>query len=181
MKLLFCSMDFEKVLLEKQSKPKMLEVKQYVLESPELMDALMECFFSKELRLCQRASWPIMHIGIAQPDLIRPHLEEMIRRLPNAQHDAQIRNTVRILEETGVPESMEGEAFELCFQYLLDMKRATAIRAFSLTVLEQIANKHPELKDELISELQFQKNHGSVGFKNRARKVLGRLQKKGPA
>ena len=101
----------------------------------------------------------------------------MVDHLPTAQHDAQIRNTVRIFEEIEIPEDLEGPLFEHCFGYLLDSKYATAIRAFSLTVLEKIANKHPDLKSELRDEISVQLDTGTVGFKNRAKKTLLRLQK----
>lgn len=168
-------MDIVEKLQSRHNKEVMLAIKDFVIHNPTQIETLMECFFADDIQLCQRSSWPIMHIGLARPDLVRPYLTKMVEQLPTALHDAQIRNTIRILEELGTPVEMEGQVFELCFGYLIDPKRPTAIRAFSISVLEEIANKHPELKHELKSELQFQKDHGSVGFKNRVKKVLCRL------
>ncbi len=171
----FAQMDIIAKLQTKHNKEVMLAIRDFVIANPKQVEVLMDCFFSDNLQLCQRSSWPIMHIGLSKPQLISPYLIKMVERLPTALHDAQIRNTVRILEELGTPEEVEGEVFELCFGYLVDPKRATAIRAFSITVLVAIAEKHPELKHELKSELQFQKDHGSVGFKNRVKNTLKKL------
>lgn len=170
-------MDIKAILEEGHSRENAIAIKDAIIKKPSLIDDLMVCFFADEIQLCQRASWPLMFIGVAAPEIIRPYLSKMVDHLPRAKHDAQIRNTVRIFEEIDIPEDVEGPLFEHCFGYLLDSKYATAIRAFSLTVLEKIANKYPDLKVELKAELIVQQDTGTVGFKNRAKKTLKRLEK----
>jgi hypothetical protein len=170
-------MQIKSTLEARHSREDAIAIKDAIIKNPALVDDLMECYFSKSIRLCQRASWSIMFLGLEAPDILRPYLSKMVDHLPTAQHDAQIRNTVRIFEEIEIPEDLEGPLFEHCFGYLLDSKYATAIRAFSLTVLEKIANKHPDLKSELRDEISVQLDTGTVGFKNRAKKTLLRLQK----
>ena len=170
-------MHIKTILEEGHSRENAIAIKNAIIKNPPLVEDLMECFFDDGIQLCQRASWPLMFLGVAAPEIIRPYLSAMVDHLPQAKHDAQIRNTVRIFEDIDIPEDLEGPLFEYCFGYLLDSKCATAIRAFSITVLEKISNKHPELKEELIGELRLQADTGTVGFKNRAKKTLIRLEK----
>ena len=104
-------------------------------------------------------------------------MAKMIRNLNNPRHDAVIRNTVRTLQYIQVPEELQGEVYDKCFQYLTDPKMATAIKTFSSTVLVNIALDLPELIDELILAIEEQIPHSTIGFVNRANKLLIRLRK----
>lgn len=170
-------MQIEQALLAQHSKALSLEIRDYIFRQPGAMSELMDCFFSSNIRLCQRASWPLLFIGLDRPDLITPYLHRMVHGLPTALHDAQVRNTIRILEEIPIPEDLEGLVYEHCFTFLADPHQAIAIRAFSMRVLERIASKHHDLISELVSEIQFLLPHASSGLKNRGKKIVVRLQR----
>jgi len=170
-------MDIKAILESKHTREDAVAIKDHIVSHPAAISDLMELFFSQSVQLSQRSSWALLFVGLEDPEIIKPYLSQMVALMPTANHDAQIRNTIRIFEEIDIPEDLEGPLFEHCFNYLMDHKRPTAIRAFSLHVLEKIANRHPELKHELISEIIIQKDHGTVGFKGRAKKVLARLQR----
>ncbi len=50
-------------------------------------------------------------------------------------HDAVIRNSVRILQQIEIPESLHGELMNSCFQLLEEPLTPVAIKAFSITTL----------------------------------------------
>jgi len=139
------------------------------------MKELMDCFFSTDLRICQRASWPITFIARKRPELIQPYHEKLVANLEQPHHDAVIRNTVRIYEDVDIPESIEGPLFEKCFEYLADRKVAIAIRAFSMTILEKLVIKFPELQNELIELIKEYMPDEKPAFKSRGKKILRRL------
>jgi hypothetical protein len=58
----------------------------------------------------------------------------------------------------------------------MDPKEAIAIRCSSMSILEKICNRIPELQPELRLILEEQLEHGSAGFKSRAKRVLSRLK-----
>ena len=159
------------------SKKVALRIIEDVLQAPSRMDELMDCFFDDDLRICQRASWPVGMISEHNPQLILPYLEKMLLNLEHAKHDALIRNTFRTLQNMDVPEDLEGLAFEKAFDYLLNPQNAIAIRVFAMTVCANIAKKYPELKHELIPVIEEQIPYGSAGFKNRGQKILNALNK----
>jgi len=77
-----------------------------------------------------------------------------------------------VFEPLEIPDNLQDELADLCFGYLADPKEALAIRCASMTILEKICRKIPELKPELRLLIEEHFEHGTAGFKSRARKIL---------
>ncbi len=159
-----------------QTKRKSLDVAQYVVDHPSAIEELMDCFFDDEYRVCQYAAWPVGILGEKHPEFIIPYLAKMVSNLDNPKHDAVIRNTIRTLQYVEVPEELEGEVYERCFNYLLSPNYPIAVKVFSMSVLAKIAMKIPELKEELILAIEDYLPHGSKGYQSRAKRVLTMLR-----
>lgn len=148
-----------------------------IMENPKYLDNLFEIFWGNDYRITQRASWVIIIITEWKPKLIKPFLEEMILKLKkDGINDSIKRNTVRILAEFPIPTQMEGEITAICFSFLNNPSEAIAIKVFSMTILERMVKKHPDLKAELIYSLETGMEFGSAGYKSRGGKILARLK-----
>ncbi len=102
-----------------------------------------------------------------------PWLSVLVANLRQSDlHDAIKRNTINIFEPLDFPAELDGDLADLCFGYLADPKEPIAIRCGSMTVLEKICRRVPELKSELRLLLEEHLEHGSAGFKSRAKTVL---------
>ncbi len=148
-----------------------------VVSDPNRMKELMELFFDEDLRMCQRAAWPVGLLADKNPKLIEPYIERMLDNLDTPHHDAVIRNTFRTFQVTDFPEDIEGIAFDKAFDFLLDINNAIAIRVFAMTVCGNIAMKYPELGHELIPVIEESLPHGSAGFRARGKSILKKLRK----
>jgi len=84
---------------------------------------------------------------------------------------------IALLDQLDFPASLDEDLADLCFGYLADPKTPIAIRCASMTVLEKICQRVPELKSELQLLLEEYMDHSSAGFKSRAKRVLARLAK----
>ena len=84
---------------------------------------LMDCFFSEEMRICQRASWAVGILGANDGTLLLPYFKRMLENLANPKHDAIVRNTLRTWREMNIPEDYEGDVYEVCFAYLEDINK----------------------------------------------------------
>lgn len=166
----------ESLIRSIQSKKDVDKLVDKVGNDHQMMKGLMDCFFSKDLRLCQKTAWPMLHIALKNEQLIKPYYKKLVDNLDSAPHDAVIRNTVRLFQDVDIPSSLEGKLYDKCFHYLVDPKYPTAIKAFSISILEKTAYKFPELKHELISAIEDQYDHCTIGFQNRASKILKRLR-----
>jgi hypothetical protein len=97
----------------------------------------------------------------------------MIRRMQEpGVHVAVKRNVIRILQFINIPRELLGDVTTLCFDYLASPNEAIAVRTFSMTVLANIAQKEPDLRNELRLSIEQQLLHGSPGFRARARNVM---------
>lgn len=162
-------------ILAEHSKKNTIHIVEWVGKDKLKMAALMHCFFSKDIRICQRASWPLTFIGQKKPQLFKPYTKKMVDLLDNPLHNAVARNTLRIFEDCEIPEAVEGQLLEKCFEYINNPKEATAIRAFAITVGAKIVRKYPDLKHEFVSTLEDFLPYGKASFKYRARKFIKEL------
>lgn len=170
--------DIQKYLEAGHSRVIRDEIVDYVGKSAPRMKALMSFFFHDEWRFNQRAAWPVLHICLREPQLVKPYLARLVSNLDEPKHDAVVRNTIRIFVEVPIPEILEGELLDKCFAYLLDQKQAIAIRCFSISVLAKLVDKYPELAFELKEILEDQLTYdASAGFKVRAKRTLKAIAK----
>lgn len=168
---------FEQIFRQFHDKVTSENIVQTVIANPERLPELMDCFFHEEMRICQRAAWPVGKLGDQHAELLYPYLEDMLSAIKKPQHNAVIRNALRTFQFMDFPEEVEGRVFDVCLSLLMDHDSAIAIKVFSMTVCANICMKYPELSHELIPIIEEQLPHGSTGFKSRGVKLLKQLRK----
>ena len=60
----------------------------------------------------------------------------------------------------------------LCFEYIASTDEPVAVKAFSLTVLQNLSKKYPEIRQELKTIIEDRWDYESAAFKSRAKKLL---------
>jgi hypothetical protein len=149
----------------------------YVGNNPARFRELVNVFLAGPYRVTQRSGWPLSCCVEKHPELIKPHLNKLIKNLGRpGQHDSVKRNTIRLLQFIEIPKSMRGLSAEVCFKFLADSKEPIAVRAFSMTVLANIAKVEPGLKQELRIMIEDQIPYASAGILSRAGKLLKELK-----
>lgn len=149
-----------------------LRIAKWVGNNPGRFAALLELFLYDEYRVVQRAAWIMSHVAEKYPALLEPHLEKMINRMGDAGIPVAVkRNVVRILQFIHVPESLQGPVMDYCFRFLEDPAETVAVRAFSMTVLANLAQQYPEIRNEIILLIEDQLWEGATaGFISRGKK-----------
>jgi hypothetical protein len=169
--------ELEAEILKEHSKRQAVRIASWVGTDKKRFRKLMELFLRGEYRVTQRSAWIVNLCADKHPELIRPYLKQMIGRMQEpGVHDAVRRNVIRILQFIEIPEKLLGEVATVCFNYLSSPGEPIAVRVFSMTVLANIAQKKPELKNELRLVIEQQLSRGSMGFCSRAEKVLKMIQ-----
>lgn len=169
-------MNIQQALLQEkvQSKEQALKIALYCSGAPDRLEELMECFFSADHRLAQRAAWSVSLIATKHYSLLQPYLETLAAQLTRTDvHDAIIRNSLRILQQLEIPAHLHGEAMHACFSLIESNEAAVAIKAFALTVLHKLSNHYPEILPELRLLIEERWPHESAAFRNRAKHILG--------
>ncbi|MBK8089678.1 MAG: hypothetical protein IPK31_18100 [Chitinophagaceae bacterium] len=90
-------------------------------------------------------------------------------------HNAVKRNIVRLLQEVPIPEKLHGEVMDTCFGFVADVQEAIAVKAFSLTILENLSKQYPEIKHELKVIIEERWDYETAAFHSRAKKILKNL------
>lgn len=137
---------------------------------------LMALFLRGEYRVTQRAAWVLRHCAERDQSLVEPYLAKMVNRmLEPGVHVAVKRNVVGILQEIEIPRRLLGRIATICFDFLASQDETIAVRAFSMTVLANIAASEPDLKNELRLMIEQQLPWEGAAFQSRARHVLKQL------
>lgn len=160
-------------ILAEHSKAQTMRVVRWVGHDAGRLALLMEIFMGKEYRLTQRSAWAVRYVGENAPELMAPWLPKLVTQMRQPGiHDAVKRNILNVFEPLEIPENLHDDLADLCFGYLADPHEAIAIRCAAMTILEKICRKVPDLKPELRLMIEEHFEHGTAGFKSRARRIL---------
>lgn len=169
-------MKLRDTILKEHSKANTTKIINWVGGNQKRFDELFELFLNDEYRVVQRAAWPLSYCVIAHPEFIQKKFGQLLRNLKKTGlHDAVKRNTVRLLQDIPIPEKYQGEIMNLCFDYINSPTEKPGIKAFSLTVLENLSNIYPEIRHELRTVIEDRWDYETAAFKSRARKIMKKI------
>nr|WP_294908689.1 hypothetical protein [uncultured Lacibacter sp.] len=168
-------MNLREEILTEHSKAQAAKIVQWIGTSQKRMDELVHLFTTDEYRVVQRAAWPIGSIVQTQPQLLQKHLPLFVSLLRKpGLHNAVRRNITRLLQYVQIPEELKGDVMDCCFSFICDVQEKAAVKAFSLTILEQLAKEYPEILPEIITVIEERWDYETAAFHSRARKILRR-------
>lgn len=165
-------MNIYKTLLEEHSKTQTIRIVNYIGGDKTRLEELMDCFFSYDLKISQRAAWCLSYAGIAFPENVKPYLGNMIELLNKDVHSAVKRNILRMLEFIPIPKKHNAKLINYCFKILNSRNEPISVKVFSMSVLAKISKQVPEIKNELQLIIENQFPFSGKGFKSRANKIL---------
>jgi hypothetical protein len=169
-------MDLLQAILKEHSKTQTARIVKYVGSDKKKFAELMKLFLKGEYRVTQRAGWPLSYCVEKHPELIQPYFKQVLDYLEKPGiHEAIPRNIVRLLQHVEIPKRYHGRVMNTCFNFISDHHTPVAIKAFSLTVLENLAGSYPEIKPELKLVIEERWQHETAAFRSRARKILKKL------
>lgn len=171
-------MDLEFEILKEHSKRQSVKVARWIGDDPKRFAELMKLFLNAEERIVIRCAWIISHCADQYPNIIIPWISKLVKQAanPNAPGAVQ-RNVVRVLQYINIPRIHQGKIANLCFDFLQNPKIPIAVKAFSMTVLVNIAKTEPDLKQEIRIIIEQMLPYGSSGIQARAKKLLKQLAK----
>lgn len=166
-------MNLREEILREHSKAQCARIVRWVGDSQERFDELFNLFLQDEYRVVQRAGWPLSYCVTAHPFLIEKHFTHLVKNLQKEDiHNAVKRNSIRILQSVEIPELYQGEIMDLCFQYITSPREAAAVKAYSLTVLENLSKLYPDILPEIKIIIEERLATETPAFKSRAKRIL---------
>ena len=169
-------MNLRQTILKEHSKANCDRIVNWIGNSQKRFDELFALFLDDDKVVAQWAGWPLSYAVQAHPSFINKHFGKLVKNLKRPKiHDAIKRNTVRLLQDINIPEKYQGELMNICFDYIADPAEKPAIKAFSLTVLQNLSRKYPDIKQELKTIIEDRWDLESAAFRARAKKILKEL------
>ena len=149
-----------------------------VIENPVVFNKLLEYSYSKERKLAFRASWSLSKVCDKFPELINPHLPEIVESLPMFDNESVQRSFLRIIslsDITNLSSRHHGILADHCFSMLKSGFSAIAIKAHSMEILYNLSVIYPELGNELSSSICILMEDGSAGIIARGKSILKKI------
>lgn len=171
-------MELRKAILKEHSKKQCLKIVAWVGDDKNNFAELINLMLNDEYRVAQRAAYPVSYCIRKHPGLVKPWFGKMIKKMGDkTSHDAVRRNILRVLEDVDIPEKYCGALFEISNGYLHNLNEPIAVRAFSISVMANIALKFPGLKNEVKLNAEGLLHCGIPALESRGRKTLKLLSK----
>jgi hypothetical protein len=166
-------MDLRQTILAEHSKANCDKIVKWVGNSQKRFDELFNLFLNSEYRVNQRAAWPLSYCVIDHPGLISPHLTKLVKNLHKpAIHDSIKRNTVRLLQHIDIPKRFHGEIIDICLRNISSPDEPVAVKAFSLSILQNLSRLYPEIKNEVKLIIEERWSYETAAFHSRAKKFM---------
>jgi hypothetical protein len=161
-------------ILAEHSKRQTMKIVEYIDGDAEKFAELMKLFLGPVYRTSQRAAWAVNYCAEHNKKLVKPYFPKLVEQLERDDvHVAVRRNVVRMLQFIDIPKRLEGRVFDACYNLLNDPSEPVAVRVFAMTVAAKLAKDEPELLNELRLVATKYPQAATVGFRSRARRVLG--------
>lgn len=169
-------MNLRDEILKEHSKKQVLKIAALIGNNENRFRQFLHLFLNDEYRVVQRISWVLSVIAEEQPKLVEKHMGKIIKKLGEHNiHVAVKRNVIRVLQFLKIPAKHNAEVFNHCINYISDPNETVAVRCFAMTVAAKIADKFPELKNELAETINVSFKTSTPGIKARGKQILKSL------
>ena len=166
-------MNLREAILKEHSKKQCAKIVKWVGSDQERFDELFNLFLHDEYLVVQRSAWPVSYCVQDNPGFIKKHYSKLLKNLgKKGIHEAVKRNTVRLLQYVEIPVKFHGQVMDTCFNFINSATEAVAVKAFSLTVLQNLAKQYPEIINEIKLVIEERWDHETSAFKSRAKNIL---------
>jgi hypothetical protein len=125
----------------------------YVAQHPECFEELVMLTIADKQPYSWRAAWLLWSCIEENDRRIRKHVKDLIHVLPDRK-DNQQRELLKILQQMEIKEELEGLLFNHCVAVWEKIHKQPSVRWNAFKILAQIAQRHPELSQELRSLTQ---------------------------
>jgi len=150
---------FEKILTNSH-RP---EMESYVVAHPESFEEAIKLAIADKQPYSWRAAWLLWSCMEKNDKRIRKYVKDIINILPTRK-DNQKRELLKILEQMEIKEKDEVLLFNHCVTIWEKIDKKPSVRFNAFKIVAKIANRHPELFQEviLLTQKQFMKSLSST-------------------
>jgi hypothetical protein len=150
-----------------------LEIAAWVGRNRRRFAEVVAFMMGTDAKLAARAAWVMSVCVEAHPELLEPHLKDLLDHLErHGLHPAIPRNTFRVLQFAPISGELEARVLSMALA-ALGGPVAVAVKAYAMTVLKRLAGDVPEIMAEVKLLIDEQMHDASPAFRARARMEFG--------
>lgn len=142
---------FEKILTNSHK----AEMISYVVAHPESFKEAIKLTIADKQPYSWRAAWLLWSCMNENDQRIRKYVKDLVTVLPNRK-DNQQRELLKILQQMEIKEEFEGLLFNHCVTVWGKINKQPSVRFNAFKMMTKIAQRHPELSQEIIALTQNQ-------------------------
>ena len=171
-------MDYRAHLLLSLSKRYIDQLALEVFIHPETFASIYELIFDTDTTVAWRAAWACQKISEKHPELFTDkHFNELAAFTIASSHNGIKRGCLGILNNLPLPQPIQVELINACFDWMTSTKSAIAVQALSLKLLYKFCLTEPDLIPELVAYLENFDNEGlSPGMLSTRRNIIKLLK-----
>jgi len=144
-------------------------------DDAELFGELMDLVFDCKHPLPLMASWVVSAVTDKYPALLDPYIKKIVHHITKFTHPGIRRNFLRCIANMKIPKSLEGKLYEDCYQWIISRLEPPANKVHCMQIMFNIAEKEPDLKNELRLVFEEMIHHESAAIKSRSRQLIKKL------
>jgi len=126
------------------------EMTRFITDHPGYFDDSLKLALQNEQPFSWRAAWMICGTMKKNDPRVKPHIQEIITSVPGLE-DGHQRELLKILLKMNLEESFESLLFDLSVQLWEQVRKKSSVRSFAFKTMIKVAEKYPELNNEVIS------------------------------
>lgn len=168
-------MDFYKALDTDSSKKIIDLVSDAVGNNPDNFKQVFDILLLEIPQISSRAGRVVTLSCEKYPELIKPYLHDLIKKLPKMKNQAVLRSVLKIFMlnmKLIKSEKEESILLDNCLRYLAEKEYEIAVKAYSMDILYKLSKRYPELCYEIAAVIKNQLPYSSAGIKSRAKQLF---------
>jgi len=150
-----------------------------LLENPQYLEAAFETIEKQIPQISNRTTYVLQIYDNERPEDIIPYYDRILKNIEQLEVEGIKRSFLKIFTRRYnlLNEEQDGKLIDLCFKFLNSSSESIASKMYSMEILFYMTQKYPELRNELISTIEFGFSEGSPAYKSRAKQYLNKMMK----
>ncbi len=152
---------------------------QMMIQKPEILEEFIAEIPKQEAVFAMRITRAMSIAYEMNPEPIHKYTGELIQILINSNNQGLNRGILKMFQGAWkvLTEEQLGQLLNVCFNCLENSAIEIALRVYSMNIIYGCTAIYPEMKNELLSIIEFHYEEGSAGFKAMSRKIIKKLKK----
>ncbi len=152
------------------------ELISFLKANPEFFDEAIQLAISDKQPYSWRAAFLLWGCMDENDRRVRKHISAIVNSI-NGKKDGHQRELLKILSKMKIDEKYEARLFDLSLNLWENINKKPSIRVTALKFIIKIAQKHPELMNEIVVLMQDQYLETlSPGIKNSIERMIEKME-----